>query len=681
MKPKRLLLGLFLVLCMTVVTPGQITTDAENKFTEGEVIVELKPGASIEGVNERLRTTTLERLYATNFYRLAVPKNKSAKKWRKKLAKDQDVLSAALNPVITSPSLFGRSTFSFPDGFAIPGLHQADFLAQQQLFNVLKLNEVRRRSTGEGAVVAIIDTGVDRFHPLLQGKLWTDNRLNADVQDDNDNDLDGLRDDTWGWDFVDNDSNPLEVAEDPNKTVAGHGTFVAGLVTLLAPDAKILPVRAFPADGVSNAFTVASAVKYAAEHGANVINLSLGSPEFSELLQSAIEDARKRGIIVVAAVGNDNDEKVPQFPSTMADVLAVAAIELSGAKSAFSNFGAHVDVCAPGSKLVSAYPGSHEESFAVWSGTSFAAPLAAAEAALIFSTDPKNPDVKKLIEDTAQSIDTLNPGFTGKLGKGRIDPLTALQTINSGDTVRPVNENYARTEMLAAALPEAKGFAAIIFSDLRQVFRLEAYNLSVRTTYKLFIDGKDISLESPHAQQSVSPLGSIRFEFSTEPGKTPLPPSLNAVANIHHIEVRNTSGQIVILQGDLKANTPGSIVRALEKEARLVTTNAAEKNGGRANVKITDAEQTLRIEADGLTPGAAFGIFVDGVFLGARLADSGYLRAQFSDRSTGGQLLPINLLPLTNIRIVELRNARGEAILRGQFSAVPVAAAPLERQK
>jgi hypothetical protein len=681
MKPKRLLLGLFFVLYVTVVTSGQITPDAENKFTEGEVIVELKPGASIDGVNQRLRTTTLERLYATNFYRLAVPINKSAKKWRKKLAKDQDVLSAALNPVMTSPSLFGRSTFSFPDGFAIPGLHQADFLAQQQLFNVLKLNEVRRRSTGEGAVVAIIDTGVDRFHPLLQGKLWTDNRLNADVQDDNDNDLDGLRDDTWGWDFVDHDSNPLEVAEDPNQTVAGHGTFVAGLVTLLAPDAKILPVRAFPADGVSNAFTVASAVKYAAEHGANVINLSLGSPEISELLQSAIEDARKRGIIVVAAVGNDNDEKVLQFPSTMADVLAVAAIELSGAKSAFSNFGAHVDVCAPGSKLVSAYPGSHEESFAVWSGTSFAAPLAAAEAALIFSTDPKNPDVKKLIEDTAQSIDTFNPGFTGKLGKGRIDPLTALQTINSGDTVRPVNENYARTEMLAGALPEAKGFASIIFSDVRQVFRLEAYNLSVRTTYKLFIDGKDISLESPHAQQSVSPLGSIRFEFSTEPGKTPLPPSLNAVANIHHIEVRNTSGQIVILQGDLKANTPGSIVRSLEKEARLVTTNAAEKNGGRANVKITDAEQTLKVEADGLTPGASFGILVDGVFLGARLADSGYLRAQFSDRSAGGQLLPVNLLPLTNIRIVELRNARGEAILRGQFSAVPVAAAPLERQK
>ncbi len=681
MKPKGLLLGLFLVLGLTVTTGAQITPDAASKFAEGEVIVELKPGASIEAVNQRLRTTTLERLYATNFYRLAVPKNKSAKKWRKKLAKDEDVLSAALNPLMTSPSLFGRSTFSFPDGFAIPGFQQADFFAQQQLFTVLKLNEVRRRSTGEGAVVAIIDTGVDRFHPLLQSKIWNDNRPNAEVpDDDNDNDLDGLRDDTWGWDFVDKDSDPVEIAEDPGKTVAGHGTFVAGLITLLAPDAKILPIRAFPSDGVSNAFTVASAVKYAAEHGASVINLSLGSPEISELLQSAIEDARKRGILVVAAVGNDNDEKFPQFPSNLADVLAVAAIELSGAKANFSNFGVHVDVCAPGSKLVSAYPGSHEESFAVWSGTSFAAPLAAAEAALIFSADPNNPDVKKLIEDTAQSIDTLNPGFAGKLGKGRIDPLNALQTINSSDAARPVNENYAQTALLAGALPEARGIASIIFSDARQVFRLEAYNLSVRTTYKLFIDGKDISLESAHAQQSVSPLGSIRFEFSTEPGKTPLPPSLNAVANIHHIEVRNTSGQIVILQGDLKANTPGAIVRSLEKEARLITTNIAEKTGGRANVKITDAEQILKIEADGLTPNASFGIFVDGVFLGARLADAGFLRAQFSDRPPSGQLLPINLLPLTNIRLVELKNVRGEVILRGQFSAVPVAvAAPVER--
>jgi hypothetical protein len=680
MKPQRLLCSLVFVLCLTVSSPAQVSPAGENKFAEGEVIVELRPGASIEAVNLRLRTTTLERLYATNFYRLAVPKNKSEKKWRKKLAKDADVLSASLNPLITSPSLFGRSTFSFPDGFATPGFHQADFLAQQQLFNVLKLNEVSKRATGEGVVVAIIDTGVDRLHPLLQGKLWSDHRANGDLQEDQrDNDLDGLEDDAWGWDFVDNDNDPSEIAGDPGKTVAGHGTFVAGLVALLAPDAKILPVRAFPADGVSNAFTVASAVKYAAEHGARVINLSLGSPEVSELLQTAIEDARKRGIIVVAAVGNDNDDKVPQFPSNMAEVLAVAAIDLNGVKAGFSNFGAHVDVCAPGSKLISAYPGRHEESFASWSGTSFAAPMAAAEAALIFSADPQNPDVKKVIEDTAQNIDALNPGYSGKLGKGRIDLLNALQLINSSDPTRPLNENYAQTDLFAVALPEAKGSASIIFSEARQVFHLEAFNLSVRTTYKLFVDGKDLSLESPQAERSVSPLGSLRFEFSSEPGKTPLPPSLSQVSDIHHIELRNTSGQIVILQGDLKATTPGSTVRSLEKEARLITTNAADRIGGRANIKITEIQQVLKIEADGLTPNAAFGIFVDGIFLGARVADSGFLRAQFSDQPSGGQLLPPGLLPLTNVRIVELRNLRGEAILRGQFSAVPVAAAPREK--
>ncbi|MEW6125982.1 MAG: S8 family serine peptidase [Acidobacteriota bacterium] len=673
---KRLLLILFSLLCLPVISQAQ-TPDPARAFAKGEVIVEIKPGASIEAINERHRTTVLERLYGTNFYRLRTPKNKSEIKWRKRLSKDADVLSAALNPVISSPSLFGRSTFSFPEGFATPGFHHADFSAQQPLFDWLKLNEVQKRATGEGIVVAIIDTGIDRLHPLLQNKIWRDARARADVPEDNlDNDLDGLLNDSWGWDFVDHDNDPTEKPDDPQKTVAGHGTFIAGLVTLLAPDARILPVRAFPADGQSDAFTVASAIKYAADHGAQVINLSLGSPEVSELLQSAIEDARARGIIVVAAVGNDNDEKTPQFPSNMESILAVAAVELSGQKAPFSNFGAHVDVCAPGSKLISAYPGASEESFAVWSGTSFAAPLAAAEAALIFSADPKNPDVKKLIEETAQSLDAVNPGLAGKLGKGRIDPLNALQMINSSDAIRPINENYAQTDLSAVALPEAKGRASIIFSDARQIFRLEAYNLSVRTSYKLFIDGKDLTLESPQAERSVTPLGTIRYEFSTEPGKVALPASLNPVSNIHHIEVRDASGGILILQGDLKTEAP-EIVRALEKEARLLSPATVAKVGGRANVKILNADQILRIEADALTSDTAYAIFVDGVFLGTRFADSGFIRAQFSNNPSFGQLLPPALLPLTNVRLIELRNLRGEVILRGQFSAVPVAASPI----
>lgn len=106
-------------------------------------------------------------------------------------------------------------------------------------------------------------------------------------------------------------------------------------------------------------------------------------------------------------------------------------------------------------------------------------------------------------------------------------------------------------------------------------------------------------------------------------------------------------------------------MRSLEKEARLISTNTAENRGGRANVKIIDTEQILQVEAVGLTPDWAFGIFVDGRFWGLTLPIQDFCGSNF----------PTNLLPLTNIRLVELRTLRGEAVLRGQFSAISGAVA------
>src|SRR6185503_5633381 len=264
--------------------------------------------------------------------------------------------------VITSPSVFGRSTFDFPDGVAKPGFTSQNFMSQEDLFTLLQLDEVKDRSTGRGVVVAVIDTGVDKTHPDLSGKFWQSARDDADISD-----------------FIDKDNDPTEVWGDPETTIAGHGTFIARIITLLAPDCLIMPIRAVGPDGIGDSFIVATAVKYATDHGADVINLSLGSPEPSPLLESAIADARKHGVFVVAAVGNDNTEKPAQYPSSSEDVLAVAAMELTGKKASFSNFGIHVDVCAPGSQLISAFPVEHKgdaAAFARWSGTSFAAPFA-----------------------------------------------------------------------------------------------------------------------------------------------------------------------------------------------------------------------------------------------------------------------------------------------------------------
>jgi subtilisin family serine protease len=657
-----------LVLAILFAATARVSLDSNaaappdaREFRKGEIVVEIKPNASIDAVNARNRTTTGQWLYGTNFYRLSIPAGKKEKKWLKRLSHDKDVLSASLNPVITSPTnLFGRSTQGFPEGFARPGLTLADYQAQQALFDLLQLEDVHLRSRGEGTVVAIIDTGIDRTHPDLVSRVWKDARRNRDVEGDAvDNDADGLIDDFRGWDFVDGDNDPMEAAGNPDETVAGHGTFIAGIVAMVAPDSRILPIRAFPADGVGDAFTVAAAVKYAADHGANVINLSLGSPVESALLQSAIADARERGIVLVAAVGNDNDDKQPQFPSSSPDVLAVAAINLEGAKARFSNFGPHVDVSAPGTRLISAYPTG---GYAAWSGTSFAAPFATAEAALIRSFDPAHREVKKTIEDTAVNIDAINPGYDDKLGRGRIDPLAALRSLTAEPEARPTYDVYRQIELTAAVdRVETRGKATITVAGAKQDFFMEASSLSVRANYKLVVDGQQVAMSFADA------LGSLRFKFSTEPGFLPLDPALNPVTNIRHIQLQDSLGR-TLLQGDFTSDGPALEPprRFVEKETRLVSTGVLPQAAGRARVKIEAAHQSFSIEFEGLTNEHVYQLIVDGIDLGAFESRTGFARVQFTNYGEG-QLLPAALTPVTGIKRVELLDARGQVLLRGEF--------------
>jgi subtilisin family serine protease len=643
---------------------GVVAAAPNDEIRKGEVVVELQPGATIDLVNERNRTSTILQIYGTNFYRLRIPANKKEKKWRKRLAADPDVLSASFNPVVANPNLFARATASFPDGFATPGLTIAAFDAQQRLFDLLKLDDVKLRSRGSGSVVAIIDTGIDRAHPALASRMWT----NAREQEDGiDNDGDGLIDDINGWNFVDGNNDTAEKPDNPQTTVAGHGTFIAGLVALLAPECRIMSVRAFPADGVSDAFTVAAAVKYAADHGANVINLSLGSSEPSELLQNAIVDARARGITIVAAVGNDNDDSTAKFPSSLPEVMAVAAIELTGQKASFSNFGSHVDVCAPGVRLVSTFTGHREGDYARWSGTSFAAPLAAAEAALVRSADPRQPDVKKVIEETAVSIDQFNAGLAGKLGKGRIDPLGALQSLNSSTSTRSPSDFHSEIHLIrGVAGGAAFGKASITQTGARQEFVVEAHFLSARTTYKLVVDGDALG------SNLAASLGSLSFAFVGEPGGASLPPGIAPVTRIRHVELRD-SLERVVLEGTFNADHSNPVAGSFEREARLVSTGLLAQAAGSAFIRIEalptgGRREQLSVSAEGLVSEASYRLFVDGTNVGGTIVRSGFLRVTMTSDGSIGQLLPAYLRPVTNIRHLEVQDASGRAVLQGDFA-------------
>jgi len=186
----------------------------------------------------------------------------------------------------------------------------------------------------------------------------------------------------------------------------------------------ILPLRVMDSDGRGSSFRVAEAIYYAMAQEADVINLSLGSTEELDVLSDAVSDARYWGCIVVASVGNDGQE-LKLSPASENDTIAVAATNQFDQRAAFSNYGDHVFLSAPGDNVVGTMPGGQ---FAQGDGTSCAAAVVSGACALIRSVAPwvGTRDMQGALRDSAVNINAQNPGFTGRLGAGRINVAGAL---------------------------------------------------------------------------------------------------------------------------------------------------------------------------------------------------------------------------------------------------------------
>jgi subtilisin family serine protease len=264
--------------------------------------------------------------------------------------------------------------------------------------------------------VAVVDTGVQLDHPGL------------------DENFEGAA----RYDFVEDDRNPTDHAvgldadgDGIKDELVGHGTHVAGIVDLVAPAAEIMPLRVLNSEGLGNSFTIAKAIYYAKSNGANVINLSLGSSRRSAVLQGAISDAVKGGVLVAAAAGN-SDSSVPHYPAagngTVASadgLVAVTAVDAFAKKSDYANYGTWVDIAAPGDGIRSAFPVSM---YANWSGTSMATPFVSGQAALIHalhgSLAPS--DVEKKIRSSATPLTLLNLTYVAMLGAGEANVCASL---------------------------------------------------------------------------------------------------------------------------------------------------------------------------------------------------------------------------------------------------------------
>jgi hypothetical protein len=264
---------------------------------------------------------------------------------------------------------------------------------------------------GRGAqvVVAVLDTGVSPSHALLAPRLVAGGFNVIAGSPDTSDAGNGLDDDGDGT--IDE--------------LAGHGTFVASLVAMVAPEVGILPVSVLNSDGVGSSFAVAQGIYHAIDAGAGVINLSLSSLRDSLSVQEAVDEARAAGIIVVAAVGNDG-MPAPVYPAAGIGVVGVASTDAADLKSSFSDYGQYVVLSAPGTGVVGALPG---DQYAEGSGASYAAAMVSGAAAILRSILPAaTPDsVAALLRQSAAPIDAINPLYAGMLGAGRLNVHAAAQ--------------------------------------------------------------------------------------------------------------------------------------------------------------------------------------------------------------------------------------------------------------
>lgn len=397
-----------LIIALCGSPPPASAAATPSAFRPGELIVRLVAGVGVDDLNASLGTATLA----------AYPGDARTYLLRTPAGADPQALAEALDLDLrvefASPNYIGQAPEANPRSIGVwGGLDPAPLLAQPAL-DQIGLAAAQQISRGAGALVAIIDTGAQLDHPALAASL-----------------------DPGGYDFVDGDSEPADVADGLDQDgdgladdAYGHGTHVAGIVHTVAPAAGLLILRALDADGNGDIFTIAQAIDYALARGARVINLSLGTPEDAHLLRAAVSRATHAGAVVVASAGNESSE-AEQYPGASNCALAVGAVGPGGLRSPFSNYGAWVAVSAPGEAIFSAFP---TDGYAYWGGTSMAAPFVAGEAALLLSLRPSlNPrQVATLIGGTASPLDGQNPQFAGELGDGLISADAALRAAAAG---------------------------------------------------------------------------------------------------------------------------------------------------------------------------------------------------------------------------------------------------------
>lgn len=331
---------------------------------------------------------------------------------------------------------------------------------KQWNLKLINMPKAWERSKGKGVVVAVLDTGVayedhDDFRqvPDLRGTKFVE-----------------------GYDFVNRDRH----ANDDH----GHGTHVAGTIAQatnnregvagVAFEAAIMPVKVLDHFGGGTSANIADAIRWAADHGANVINMSLGGGGRSMVMEKAVEYARKKGVVVVCAAGNGG-RGIVEYPAAYPGSVAVAAVGPTGSKAPYSSWGKELDIAAPGGDKSQGEEAGiiqntidpqdvSQSVYASYQGTSMATPHVAGLAALLFAAGAKNPEqVEKAIFASAHPPKGAT-GWTDQYGHGVIDAdaaLAALKKMGGADVAEllPSEVQVAQQEPLEPASAELGAFS------------------------------------------------------------------------------------------------------------------------------------------------------------------------------------------------------------------------------
>ncbi|WP_139489006.1 S8 family peptidase [Brevibacillus dissolubilis] len=260
----------------------------------------------------------------------------------------------------------------------------------------------------EHVIVAVADTGVDFTHPDLSERV-----------------LDG-------YNTVDDNYDTLDEQ--------GHGTHVAGIIAAQADngvgiagvageeDVRILPIKVLDDSGYGSSYSIATGIDKAVEKGADVINLSLGGSGNSRLIQESIRSATDKGVLVIAAAGNEGVHTDGYYPAKFPEVVAVASIDKQQRRSVFSNYGSPIDLAAPGEQILSTLT---EDDYGYESGTSMAAPYVSGAAALVKLSHPNwtAQQVRTALEQTAKDID--QAGADQNTGYGLVQIAEAISYVQT----------------------------------------------------------------------------------------------------------------------------------------------------------------------------------------------------------------------------------------------------------